>query len=133
MGVTDVESWEWGGVAGVESNGDGEADISGGWAVIVTRGRGGQTRGEGRTGRGSARTTTDGWTGQGRGLGERVVGSGDGPGEGVRARGLSGMCPTDLRRLTATTDEAGELAAGGADGGVLGCIACLSPCSETGR
>ena len=34
-----------------------------------------------------------------KGLGDRVGDEEIGEGEGVLARGLSGMCPTDLRRL----------------------------------
>ena len=62
-------------------------------------------------------------SGRASGDGVRVgeMGGGSGPGEGVRASGDSGMCPTDFRR----EGEWRFL--------VLMCSLCLSPCRELGR
>ena len=49
--------------------------------------------------------------------------TGSGLGDGVRASGLSGMWPTDLRRLAAAA--CADL--------VAACSLCLSPCREEGR
>lgn len=55
------------------------------------------------------------------GLGERVGDCGRGDGDGVRANGDSGMCPTDLRRLGEWRFLVAE------------CSLCLSPCNVDGR
>lgn len=55
------------------------------------------------------------------GLGDRVGDCGSGDGDGVRASGDRGMCPTDLRRL----GECRFL--------VTECSLCLSPCNVDGR
>lgn len=55
------------------------------------------------------------------GLGDRVGDCGSGLGDGVRASGDSGMCPTDLRRFGECRFLVAE------------CSLCLSPCNVDGR
>lgn len=55
------------------------------------------------------------------GLGDRVGDCGSGDGDGVRAKGDSGMWPTDLRRLGECRFLVAE------------CSLCLSPCNVDGR
>lgn len=56
-----------------------------------------------------------------RGLGDRVGDCGKGDGDGVRASGDSGMCPTDLRLFGECRFLVAE------------CNLCLSPCNVDGR
>lgn len=73
-----------------------------------------------------------GWCpiGNARGLGERVGDAGRGEGEGVRASGESGICPTDFRRLGTLGHEG--LAVCNVFEHPDECSLCFNPCKVEG-
>lgn len=75
-----------------------------------------------------------GWCpiGKARGLGDLVGDAGKGEGEGVRARGERGICPTDFLLLGTVAEQDGPDVCR-AFGQPVECNLCFKPCKVEGR